>query len=164
MIIDAHQHAFWLGHNDADFIANIDANDIDVSWLLTWEIPSFEHASKHHRSLNPANVRGDGTHAGITLADQILTRDRHPDRFILGYCCHPASDGAADRLEQSYHMHGWRRKNEQGSRTGSGWSSKMAVNTKNGKGKIAVFYCLLQDAVTCVFYLSAIRRERERII
>ena len=108
MIIEAHQHSFWLGQNDADLVTNMNANGIDLAWLLTLEIPSFEHTSKHHRQLNPANVRADGTHAGITLDDQVLTRDRYPDRFILGYCSHPALDGAADRLEQAYDMYGAR--------------------------------------------------------
>ena len=108
MVIDCHQHAFWLGRNVDELVANMDANGIDLAWLLTWEMAPFEHAAKHHRSLNPANVRADGTHAGITLADQLLARDRYPDRFVLGFCCHPALEGAADRLEQSYHMHGVR--------------------------------------------------------
>ena len=108
MIVDAHQHSLWLGRNDADLVANMDANNIDLAWLLTWEVPPSEHASKHHRSLNPCNVRANGTHAGVTLADQIKTRDRYPDRFILGYCSHPALEGAAERLEQAHHMHGAR--------------------------------------------------------
>ena len=106
MIIDAHQHALWLGQNEADLVANLDANGIDLAWLLTVEFPPFEHAAKNHRSLNPCNVRADGTHAGVTLADQIRVRDRYPDRFVLGYCCHPALEGAADSLEQAHHMHG----------------------------------------------------------
>ena len=107
MIIDAHQHAFWSGQNCTHLIADMDANGIDLAWLLTWEIPPFEHAPKHHR-LNPANVRPDGTHAGVILADQIRACDCHPDRFILGYCSHPALEGAAERLEQAHHMYGAR--------------------------------------------------------
>ena len=89
VIIDAHQDSFWLGQNDADLVANMDANGIDLAWLLTWEIPPFEHAPKHHRHLNPCNVRDDGTNAGITLPDVVRTRDHYPDRFIIGYCSHP---------------------------------------------------------------------------
>ena len=106
MIIDTHQHSFWLGQDDADLVANMDAGGIDLAWLLTVEFPFFEHAPKHHRSMNPANVRADGTHAGVTLADLIRTRDRYPDRFILGYCSHPLVEGAAERLEQAHQMYG----------------------------------------------------------
>ena len=108
MIIDAHQHSFWHGQNDDDLVADMDANGIEIAWLLTWEIPPFEHAPKHHRYLNPCNVRDDGTNSGITLADQIRMRDRHPDRFVLGYCSHPALAGSAERLEQAYNMYGAR--------------------------------------------------------
>ena len=108
MIIDAHQHSFWLGQNDAGLVANMDANGIDMAWLLTWEIPPFEYAPKHHRYLNPHNLRDDGTNAGITLADQIRACEHDPDRFVLGYCSHPALEGAAERLEQVHDMHGVR--------------------------------------------------------
>ena len=84
MIIDAHQYSFWLGQDDAALIVNMDANGIDLAWLLSCKIPPFEHAPKYHGHLNPCNVRADGTHAGITLADQIRVRDRHPNRFVLG--------------------------------------------------------------------------------
>ena len=108
MIIDAHQHSFWSGQNDADLVANMDANGIDLAWLLAWEIPPSEHAAEHHSYLNPCNVRADGTNAGITFSDQLRTRDRHPGRFVLGYCSHPSVEGAAERLEQAYHMYGAR--------------------------------------------------------
>ncbi len=39
MIIDAHNHPDWHGHDLAKFLANMDANGIDVTWLLSWEAP-----------------------------------------------------------------------------------------------------------------------------
>jgi len=105
MIIDAHQHVFWHGKNDADLIADMDEHGIDQAWLLTWEIPPLEDAQHYHRVLNPTSLRPDGTHEGITLRDSIEARDRYPDRFVLGYCPHPAYGDAPALFEAAYHMH-----------------------------------------------------------
>ena len=37
MIIDAHQHVFWHGRDDAGLIADMDEQGIDKAWALTWE-------------------------------------------------------------------------------------------------------------------------------
>ena len=108
MIIDTHQHVFWQNKNDADLIADMDEQGIGQAWLLTWEIPPAEDSPQYHRALNPLGMRPDGTHAGITLRDTLIARDRYPDRFVLGYCPHPGIDGAPDLFEAAYHIHGAR--------------------------------------------------------
>ena len=105
MIVDCHQHAFWRGCGDADLIADMDERGIDLAWLLSWEIPPAEHDRVYPPDLNPVNVRPDGTHAGIPLADGILARDRYPDRFVLGYCPDPRIPCATDLFEAACKMH-----------------------------------------------------------
>ena len=108
MIIDSHQHVFWHHRNDADLIADMDQQGIDLAWLLTWEIPPDHDDSSYHAVLNPLHRRDDGTHAGIPLSDLILARDRYPKRFVLGYCPYPGKPSAPQLFEAAYHMHGVR--------------------------------------------------------
>jgi predicted TIM-barrel fold metal-dependent hydrolase len=105
MIIDTHQHVFWWHKNDQGLIADMDEHSIDLAWLLSWEIPPYEDAASYHPLLNPLHFRADGTHAGIPLSDLLLTRDRYPDRFIVGYCPHPGLGSAAELFEAAYNMH-----------------------------------------------------------
>lgn len=105
MLIDTHQHVFWHGRDDAGLVADMDEHGIDLAWLLTWEIAPTEDALSYHRVLNPEHMRPDGTHAGIPLSDLIHTRNRYPDRFVLGYCPHPLLGNAPALLEAAYHMH-----------------------------------------------------------
>lgn len=105
-IVDTHQHAFWHSHDDEALVRDMDEHQIEYAWLLTWEIAPSEDNRAFHRLLNPLNLRPDGTHAGITLRDQILARDRHPDRFVLGYCPHPLLGDAPGLLRAAVAMHG----------------------------------------------------------
>lgn len=108
MTIDAHQHVFWLGRDDAGLIADMDEHGIDLAWLLSWEIAPEEDSPGYHKVLNPLHLRADCTHAGIPLSDLILARDRYPARFVLGYCPHPLLGDAPALFEAAYHIHGVR--------------------------------------------------------
>ncbi len=105
MIIDTHQHVFWWNRDDAGLIADMDEQGIDVAWLLTWKISTDADRPHNHHMLNPLNFRTDGTHAGITLKDLLITREHYPDRFVVGYCPDPALGSAAELFEAAYHMH-----------------------------------------------------------
>jgi predicted TIM-barrel fold metal-dependent hydrolase len=105
-IIDSHQHVFWHGRDDAGLVADMDEQEIDLAWLLSWEVPPFEDNAGYHGVLNPLNMRADGTHAGIVLRDLLTTRDRYPERFLVGYCPHPALGDAPKLLESAVQMHG----------------------------------------------------------
>jgi predicted TIM-barrel fold metal-dependent hydrolase len=105
VMIDTHQHVFWHGRNDADLVADMDAFGIQQAWLLSWEVAPSEDERSYHGVLNPLHVRPDGTHAGIPLPDLLLTRDRYPDRFVVGYCPHPLLPEAPRLLEAAYHIH-----------------------------------------------------------
>lgn len=105
MIIDSHQHVFWHYRNDADLVADMDAHGIDLAWLLTWEITPAEWEPQWAKVLNPAHRKPDGTMAGVPLSDLLLAHSRYPDRFVLGYCPHPAVGDAPAMFESAYHMH-----------------------------------------------------------
>ena len=111
MIVDAHQHVFWHGRDDHALVTDCEEHGIDRCWLLTWEIP---HAfgsmdiRAYPGALNPARTRPDGSHPGVSLEDLILARDRHPDRFVLGYCPDPANPDAPEMFEAAVSMHGVR--------------------------------------------------------
>ena len=103
--IDTHQHVFWHGRDDAGLILDMDENGIDLSWLLSWEVPPYEDAVVYHPILNPIHMRGDGTHRGIVLEDLIKARERYPERFIIGYCPHPMQGDASGLLTSAVRIH-----------------------------------------------------------
>jgi predicted TIM-barrel fold metal-dependent hydrolase len=105
MLIDSHQHVLWHKRDMAGLVADMDEHGIDVAWLLSWEIPPSEDNASYHGVCNPTNFRADGTHGGITFGDLVRTRNRYPDRFVLGYCPHPAVGSAPELFESAYHMH-----------------------------------------------------------
>jgi hypothetical protein len=90
MIIDAHNHPNWHGH-DADLIlAHMDEYEIDQTWLFTSEVSEDEYSPKYHSVLPP---RG----SGIPLADVLGVGKQAPDRFVLGYMPHPRRPDALER-------------------------------------------------------------------
>src|SRR6185369_2427231 len=95
VMIDSHQHVFWHGRDDAGLIADMDAQGIDLAWLLSWEVLPHEDEAVYHGVLNPAHRRVDGTHPGIPLSDLLLARAHYPERFVVGYCPHPLIGNAA---------------------------------------------------------------------
>lgn len=104
-IIDSHQHVLWWGRDIDGLVSDMDEHGIDQAWLLTWEVPPWEDNNTYHKALNPINARSDGTHAGIPLCDLIETRNRYPERFVLGYCPHPLIGNAPALLEAAVGIH-----------------------------------------------------------
>ncbi len=104
-IIDSHQHVFWHGRDDAGLVADMDEHGIEYAWLLSWEIPPAEDNPSYHAVLNPIHVRPDGTHCGIPLEDLLLTRDRNPGRFLVGFCPHPLVGNAPARMRAAARIH-----------------------------------------------------------
>lgn len=110
-IIDSHQHVFWHRRDDSGLIADMDEQGIELAWLLTWEIPQhprIAEATQYSKVLNPARVRPDGSHPGVTFEDLLIAHRAYPGRFVLGYCPNPAMPGAADLFEAACDMHGVR--------------------------------------------------------
>ncbi len=108
MLIDTHQHVLWHKRDAAGLVADMDEHGIDVAWLLSWEVTPTEDNASYHGVCNPLKFRADGTHACITFGDLVQTRNQYPDRFVLGYCPHPAVGSAPQLFEAAYHMHGVR--------------------------------------------------------
>lgn len=94
MIIDSHNHPDWHGHNLEKYLQNMDALDIDRTWLLTWECPQdeFDPVSYNH-CLGLRNSDGP-----IPFSRALNYVERAPDRFILGYAPDPRKPEAIDRL------------------------------------------------------------------
>ncbi|MBN1554886.1 MAG: amidohydrolase family protein [Phycisphaerae bacterium] len=120
MIIDAHQHVFWHGKNDADLVADLNEQGIDKAWLLTWEIPPNEDTRPYHHVFNPERLRPDGSHPGLSLADALRAYRNYPDRFVLGYCPDPNIEDAVKWFATAVEMHGVRICGE--------WKYRMLVN------------------------------------
>jgi predicted TIM-barrel fold metal-dependent hydrolase len=106
--IDAHQHVFWHGRDDAGLVADMDEGGIAKAWLLTWEWSPLEQSPALHGILDPAGRRPDGTHEGLGFSNVLRAARRFPDRFIVGYCPHPLLGDAPALLKAAVTMHGVR--------------------------------------------------------
>lgn len=98
MIIDAHQHVNWLGHNIDKIIENMDQHGIDRSWLLTWEGPEEERDLYYYRVSDPCR-------ANMPLKDIIEACRRYPERFIPGYAPDPRDPKSLNRLEAAVELY-----------------------------------------------------------
>lgn len=103
MIIDAHNHPDWHGHDLAKFLANMDANGIDVTWLLTWEAPPDEVDPTYTYAVPQGGVGGP-----IPFARVLSYVERAPGRFVPGFCPDPRRPDAIDRLKAMKEIYGVR--------------------------------------------------------
>jgi predicted TIM-barrel fold metal-dependent hydrolase len=101
MLIDAHNHPNWHGHDAAKILKNMDEQGIDQMWLFTWEVPEDEYSPSYHKVLPPGGL-------GIPLQDVLRVGREAPDRFVLGYFPHPKRPDAIDRLKAAVEIHGVR--------------------------------------------------------
>lgn len=102
MIIDAHNHPDWHGHNLDRFLQNMAQYNIDRTWLLTWECPPDECDPEHnHTSLR------DGW-GPIPFSRGLRYTEHAPDRFVLGYAPDPRRADAIDRLGAAIEIYGVR--------------------------------------------------------
>jgi hypothetical protein len=99
MIIDAHNHPNWHGHDAEHMLKNMDEQGIDLAWLLSWEVIENE--------ANPSPAFPPGGEM-IPLSDVLEVGRRAPDRFVLGYAPHPKRPDAVDRLKAAVATHGIR--------------------------------------------------------
>ena len=96
MIIDVHNHPEWLGHNFDKFIANMDANGIDKTWLLSWECRHDEYDPFYFQKCPPVV---NGEYGPIPFEYCVKYKEKAPDRFILGYAPDPRRPDAIDRMK-----------------------------------------------------------------
>ncbi len=102
MKIDAHNHPDWHGHNLTRFVANMDAHDIDVTWLLTWIAPADECDPTYHHVMPPL------ANGPIPLTRCLAYMDAAPDRFVLGFAPDPRRPEALDQLQAAIDIYGVR--------------------------------------------------------
>lgn len=102
MIIDAHNHPDWHGHNLDRFLQNMAQYNIDKTWLLTWECPPDEYDPEH----NYTSLR-DGC-GPIPFSRGLRYTENAPDRFVLGYAPDPRHADAIDRLGAAIEIYGVR--------------------------------------------------------
>ncbi len=103
MIIDAHNHPDWHGHDLDRFLANMAQHRIDLTWLLSWECPADEY--EH----GPWAMAPDDAASGpIPFARCVSYAERAPGKFVLGYAPDPRRPGAVDRLRAAAEIYGVR--------------------------------------------------------
>ena len=103
-IIDAHNHPDWHGHNLDKFLANMDANGISQTWLLSWECGENEY-SKAYAHVIPSETLGS-KYGPIPFTRCLSYKERAPERFILGYAPDPRTPDACERLHAAHDIYG----------------------------------------------------------
>lgn len=105
MIIDAHNHADWHGHDLNKFLENMKKYNIDKTWLLTWECPPDEYDPTQNYCINVNSAEIGGP---ISFYRCLSYVERAPDKFILGYCPDPRRPDAIDTLKAAVSIYGVR--------------------------------------------------------
>ncbi|MDD4773534.1 MAG: amidohydrolase family protein [Eubacteriales bacterium] len=112
MIIDAHNHADWHGHNFDKFIANMDKFNIDKTWILSWEAPCDEYDPESIPAFPLARSLSTDTGAAgsgpVPFELGLEYKTKAPDRFILGYAPDPRRPDAHARLRSAVDIYGVR--------------------------------------------------------
>jgi predicted TIM-barrel fold metal-dependent hydrolase len=104
-IVDSHQHVNWHQRDTAGLIQDMDEHGIAYAWLLSW-YTERDDPTAQRGTLNPINVRADGSEEGITLQDIMQAKEKYPNRFVVGYCPNPRWPNAALFLRNAHLMHG----------------------------------------------------------
>lgn len=106
MIIDAHNHADWCGHDFDAFIANMDQYHIDKTWILSWEAPYGDY-SPYYDGTTTGGVFSRGINSVPVSFEQCLAYKRKaPERFILGYAPDPRRFDAVASLKSAMDVFG----------------------------------------------------------
>ena len=75
MLIDAHNHPNWHGHDAKKILENMDEHGIDQMWLFSWEVSEDEYDPSYHKVLPPGGT-------GIPLEDVLQVGDNPEDDAI----------------------------------------------------------------------------------
>ncbi|HBG75729.1 MAG TPA: hypothetical protein DDW86_02080 [Clostridiales bacterium] len=103
MIIDAHNHPDWHGHDLSRFLDNMKRYHIDKTWLLSWETPADEYDPSYY-SCTPEV----GPHGPVPFSRCLSYYERAPEKFILGYAPDPRRPEAIDQLQAAVSIYGVR--------------------------------------------------------
>jgi predicted TIM-barrel fold metal-dependent hydrolase len=102
MIIDAHNHPDWHGHDLSKFLHNMADHHIDKTWLLSWEAPPDEFDPNYHY-VSVSSERGP-----IPFERCLAYVQQAPEQFVLGYAPDPRRPDSIDRLQAAVEIHGVR--------------------------------------------------------
>lgn len=102
MIVDAHNHPDWHGHDLSKFLRNMADCQIDKTWLLSWEAPPDEF-DPHYHFVSLSDGRGP-----IPFERCLAYVQQEPEKFILGYAPDPRRPDSIDRLQAAIDIHGVR--------------------------------------------------------
>ncbi len=102
MIVDAHNHPDWQGHDLSAFLENMALCHIDKTWLLSWEAPEDEYDPvPSHSYTSLRDERGP-----IPFARCLHYKEQAPEEFVLGYAPDPRRPDALDRLRAAVEIYG----------------------------------------------------------
>ncbi len=99
MIIDAHNHADWLGYSFQKTIDNMNESGIDKAILLSWDCPADEYDPEANHLYN---VDGPGP---ISLQSCLSYKAQAPERFIIGYAPDFRRPDAIDKLKAARNLY-----------------------------------------------------------
>jgi hypothetical protein len=105
MIIDAHNHPDWHKHDFEKFIANMDQNGIDKTWLLSWETPYGDYDPETAYVLPSGILHGERS-VPIPFSHCLAYKRRAPERFVLGYAPDPHRPDATLALRSAVDLYG----------------------------------------------------------
>lgn len=106
MIIDAHNHADWCGHDFNAVIANMDQYHIDKMWVLTWESPRGEYSPSSEEVTTGAVFSRGGNTVPVAFEQCLAYKQKAPDRFVLGYAPDPRRIDAISALKAAMNTFG----------------------------------------------------------
>jgi len=101
MIIDAHNHPDWHGYTFEKFIMNMKENNIDKTWLLSWESPEDEYNPAFKKIV--ANPVSDNP---VPFENCVKFYERDREKFILGFAPDPRKPTAIDELKCAISKYG----------------------------------------------------------
>lgn len=99
MIIDAHNHPDWHGHDFDKTIANMDRYGIDKTWILSWETPILDCDPRTIYAFCGPIFEPESGSVAIPFDKCLAYKRQAPDRFVLGYAPNPARPDAIDCLK-----------------------------------------------------------------
>lgn len=102
MIIDAHNHPDWHGHDLEKFLRNMADCNIDKTWLLSWESP-LDEVDPYYQSVSLSSERGP-----IPFERCLAYYQQAPEQFVLGYAPDPRRPDSIDRLQAAVEIYGVR--------------------------------------------------------
>lgn len=102
MIVDAHNHPDWHGHDLPKFLQNMANCQIDKTWLLSWEAP-LDEVDPHYNFVSLSSERGP-----IPFERCLAYSQQAPDKFVLGYAPDPRRPDSIDRLQAAVEIYGVR--------------------------------------------------------